>query len=99
MRFPILRSIAVLLWAGVLAGVVVAAGLTMGYYGWPVFGAAMVAGLAGGLPLGLWTAGRMRATPPLVRPESPTMDPDAARREADPKLNVAYPPAPAQGEA
>jgi hypothetical protein len=99
MRFPVLRSTMVPLAAGSLAGAVVIAGLTLGYYAWPLFALAAVLGLAAGVPLGLWTVRQMRAAPPIRRPASPSMDPEAARREVNPMARVSYPPARSQGQA
>ena len=99
MRFPILRSILIAVAAGTVAGAVVIAGLSFGLYGWPVFVVATVSGFAGGIPLGLRAARRMRAAPPIRRPASPSMDPEAAWREVNPMARVPYPPARTQGRA
>lgn len=97
MRFPILRSIIAPVAGAVVAGTVVIAGLSLGFYAWPLFVLALGAGVVLGLPIGMWTVRRMRATAPISRPASPSMDPDAAQREVKPWLRVAYPPAASQG--
>ncbi|MDO9640018.1 MAG: hypothetical protein Q7J44_15885 [Pseudotabrizicola sp.] len=99
MAFPYLRSTVVPLAVAVAAGIVIIAGLTAGYYGWQLFVIAGLVGLATGVPFGLWNVRRMRATPPLPRPASPTMDPSAAIREVDPRRAEPYPPATDQGRA
>ena len=99
MTFPYLRSTILPLAVGVVAGAVIIAGLSAGYYGWQVFAVAGVVGLAIGVPFGLWNVRRMRETTPIVRPESPTMDPSAAARQVDPRRAEPYPPAPDQGQA
>ena len=98
MAFPYLRSTIVPLAVGCVAGAVIIAGLTAGYYGWQVFAVAGVLGAAIGVPFGLWNVRRMRATPPLTRPESPTMDPSASIREVAPARAEPYPPPPDQGK-
>jgi hypothetical protein len=97
MTFPYLRSTMVPLAIGCFAGAVVIAGLTAGYYGWQLFAIAGLVGVALGVPFGLWNVRRMRATKPLDRPESPTMDPSASLREVYPYRGEPYPPAPDQG--
>ncbi|PJF08922.1 hypothetical protein [Pseudorhodobacter sp. MZDSW-24AT] len=99
MAFPYLRSTIVPIAVGCFAGAAIIAGLTAGLYGWQLFAAAAIIGLAAGIPAGLWSARRMRETDPLPRPESPTMDPSAAAREVDPRRAEPYPPAPDQGKA
>lgn len=99
MAFPYLRSTVVALAVACAAGVVIIAGLTAGYYGWQVFAVAGLIGIIAGVPFGLWNVRRMRATRPLSRPASPTMDPGAAMREVDPLRAEPYPPAPDQGRA
>lgn len=99
MAFPYLRSTVVPLAIGCFAGVAVIAGLTAGLYGWQLFAVAGIIGLAAGIPFGLWSVRRMRATEPLTRPESPTMDPSASVREMDSSRAEPYPPAPDQGRA
>jgi hypothetical protein len=98
MAFPYLRSTIVPLAVGCITGAVIIAGLTAGYYGWQVFALAGVMGVALGVPLGLWNVRRMRATAPLIRPESPTMDPSASVREVEPRRAEPYPSAPDQGK-
>lgn len=97
MAFPYLRSTIVPLAVGCFAGVAIIAGLSFGIYGWQLFAIAIAIGIVVGVPFGLWTSRRMRATEPLTRPESPTMDPSAAIREMDPSRAEPYPPAPDQG--
>lgn len=97
MAFPYLRSTILPLVIGCVAGIVVIAGLTAGFYGWQLFAVAVITGVIVGVPFGLWNVRRMRATPPLTRPASPTMDPSAAAREMDPGRAEPYPPAPDQG--
>lgn len=97
MTFPYLRSTIVPLAVGCITGAVIIAGLTAGYYSWQLFAVAGAAGVLLGVPFGLWNVRRMRATTPLSRPESPTMDPSAAIREVDPRRAEPYPPAPDQG--
>ena len=97
MTFPYLRSTILPLAVGCVAGAVIIAGLTAGYYGWQVFAVAGVVGLLVGVPIGLWNVRRMRATTPIQRPESPTMDPSASARQVDPSRAEPYPPAPDQG--
>ncbi|MDO8884000.1 hypothetical protein, partial [Pseudotabrizicola sp.] len=97
--FPYLRSTIVPLAVGCVAGAVIIAGLTAGFYGWQLFAVAGVIGLAAGVPFGLWNVRRMRATDPLIRPESATMDPTASARAIDPRRAEPYPAAPDQGQA
>ncbi|MFN7223992.1 MAG: hypothetical protein ACK4MS_08235 [Paracoccaceae bacterium] len=99
MTFPYLRSMMVPLAVGCFAGSTIIAGLTAGFYGWQLFAVAGLVGLAAGVPFGLWNVRRMRATAPLIRPESPTMDPSASIREVSPRRAEPYPPAPDQGRA
>ncbi len=98
MAFPYLRSVILPIAVTCIAGVVIIAGLSAGFYGWQVFAAAGVVGLAVGVPFGLWNVRRMRASTPLVRPESPTMDPSASAREVNPRRAEPYPPAVDQGQ-
>lgn len=97
MRFPVLRSMMVPLATGSIAGAVVIAGLTLGYYAWPLFAMALVLGPVGGVPMGLWTVRQMRAARPILRPASPSMDPEASWREVNAMARVPYPPARTQG--
>lgn len=97
MAFPYLRSTIVPLTVACITGVGVIAGLSAGLYGWQVFAVALSIGIVLGVPFGLWNVRRMRATKPLTRPESPTMDPNAAAREVNPHRKEAYPPAVDQG--
>jgi hypothetical protein len=99
MTFPYLRSTILPLTVGCIAGAVVIAGLTAGVYSWQLFAAAIAIGLVIGVPFGLWSVRRMRATPPIPRPESPTMDPDAAARAVNPRRPEPYPEAADQGRA
>lgn len=99
MTFPYLRSTILPLTVGCIAGAVVIAGLTAGVYSWKLFAAAIAIGLAVGVPAGLWSVRRMRATTALTRPESPTMDPDAAARAVNPRRPEPYPAATDQGRA
>ena len=98
MAFPYLRSTVVPLSVACLAGAIIIAGLTGGYYGWPLFAIAGGIGVVVGVPFGLWNVRRMRGTTPLSRPESPTMDPSASIREVNPRRAEPYPPAPEQGK-
>jgi hypothetical protein len=93
MHFPYLRSTILPLTVGCIAGAAVIVGLTAGYYSWQLFAVACAIGLVVGVPVGLWSVRRMRATRPLTRPESPTMDPDAAARAVNPHRPEPYPPA------
>ncbi|MFN3847593.1 MAG: hypothetical protein ACK4RZ_17490 [Paracoccaceae bacterium] len=97
MSFPYLRSTIVPLAIACFAGAAIIVGLTAGYYGWQLFAVAGVIGVAAGVPFGLWNVRRMRATDPLIRPESPTMDPSASIREVNPHRAEPYPAAPDQG--
>jgi ABC-type proline/glycine betaine transport system permease subunit len=99
MKFPYLRSTIVPLSIGCVAGVVVIAGLTAGYYGWQLFVIAGIIGVLIGVPFGIWSVRRMREADALTRPESPTMDPTASARAVDPRRAEPYPPAPDQGRA
>jgi hypothetical protein len=99
MTFPYLRSTILPLTVGCIAGAVVIAGLTAGIYSWKLFAAAIAIGVVTGVPFGLWSVRRMRATPPIPRPESPTMDPDAAARAVNPHRPEPYPAAADQGQA
>lgn len=94
--FAPLRTTMVTLWMACIAGTVVVLGLAAGFVSWWLFALAAVIGVVLGAPLGLWNARRMRQSPPNIRPESPSMDPDAARRAVDPFRPEPYPPAPAQ---
>ncbi|MBN8290399.1 hypothetical protein JI664_00315 [Rhodobacter sp. NTK016B] len=91
-----LRSTMATVAAACVAGAVVIAGLAYGFYDWRLFVAAAVAGVVIGVPAGIWIAHRMRATPPLPRPETAVNDPDAAQREVAPHRARPYPPAPDQ---
>jgi len=51
--FPHLRLLLVSLWTSSIAGVVVIAGLTLGYYTWQTFLWAVIAGLVLGVPAAL----------------------------------------------
>ncbi|MFN4100795.1 MAG: hypothetical protein ACK4GT_13545 [Pararhodobacter sp.] len=88
-----LRSGMAALTAACVAGGVVVGGLVAGWYDWRLFVLAGVVGLVVGIPLGIWIAFMMRVQPPLAQPESPTTDPDAARRAVDPGRREPYPPA------
>lgn len=99
MAFPYLRSTILPLTISCIAGAVVIAGLTAGYYSWKLFAVATAAGVILGIPFGLWNVRRMREATPLARPESPTMDPDSAARAVNPHRAEPYPPAPDQGRA
>lgn len=99
MAFPYLRSTVVPLAVACAAGFVIIAGLSLGTYSWQLFALAGLIGAIVGVPIGLWNVRRMRATPPLSRPASPTMDPSASAREMDPRRAEPYPPAPDQGRA
>ncbi len=99
MTFPYLRSTIVPLAVACFAGAAIIAGLSAGFYGWPLFAVAGLVGLAAGVPFGLWNVRRMRDTDPLIRPESPTMDPSASIRAINARQAEPYPPAPDQGKA
>ncbi|PTX04021.1 hypothetical protein [Pararhodobacter aggregans] len=88
-----LRSTMATLAVACIAGALVIAGLAFGWYDWRLFALAGVAGLVIGVPLGIAIARRMRAQPPLPRPEGAAYDPEAAQRAVDPSRPVAYPPA------
>ncbi|WP_146195145.1 hypothetical protein [Pararhodobacter marinus] len=91
-----LRSTMATIAAACVAGAVVIVGLALGYIDWRLFAAAAVIGVVVGVPVGIWIAHRMRATPPLPRPETAVSDPDAAQREVAPDYPRPYPPAPDQ---
>ncbi|MCA0206453.1 hypothetical protein [Pararhodobacter sp.] len=88
-----LRSTMATLAVSCIAGAVVIAGLAVGWYDWRLFVLAGALGLVTGVPLGIYIARRMRAQPPLPRPEGAAYDPEAAQRAVDPSRPVAYPPA------
>lgn len=50
---PPLRTLLVTLWVACIAGALVIAGLSLGYYGWRTFAVAAAGGLLVGLPAGL----------------------------------------------
>jgi len=88
-----LRSMMATLAVACVAGGVVIGGLAAGWYDWRLFVLAALAGVVIGIPLGIWIAFMMRVQPPLAQPESPTTDPDAARRAVSPDRIEPYPPA------
>ena len=58
--FPHLRILLVSLWASCVAGAVVIAGLSQGYYDWLTFAWAVVFGIAIGVPAGLLNWAHLR---------------------------------------
>jgi hypothetical protein len=58
--FPHLRFLLVSLWTSSIAGAVLIAGLSMGYYGWSTFLWAGLIGLLIGVPAGLFNWAYLR---------------------------------------
>ncbi|MBZ4021836.1 hypothetical protein CKO11_05095 [Rhodobacter sp. TJ_12] len=83
----------------VTTGAVIVLGLTAGYHDWMLFAAAATFGFFAGGAFGLIIARWLREAPTPLRPASPSMDPEAARRAVEPRARVGYPPAPQQGTA
>lgn len=91
-----LRTTVVPISIGVIAGVIVITGLAIGLVLWQLFLAAALIGVALGAPLGIWVSRKMRRTPPVERPASASMDPEAARRAVTDAHPAPYPAAPDQ---
>lgn len=88
-----LRSTVVPISVSVFAGIVVILGLALGLVLWQLFAVAALIGVVVGAPLGIWVSRRMRRTPPIERPASPAMDPEAARRAVTDDHPAPYPAA------
>lgn len=58
------RLIFIPLWALCIAGVVVTAGLVLGFFTWLTFVVAAIVGLAIGIPVGLWNTKKLRRQDP-----------------------------------
>lgn len=59
-----LRTFMVFLWVACIAGAAVVAALSLGWVGWVPFAASGVLGLVLGIPLGLWSARRIKQENP-----------------------------------
>ncbi|MEC7765174.1 MAG: hypothetical protein VX874_24935 [Pseudomonadota bacterium] len=58
------RLLFIPLWALCIAGVVVVAGLVLGFFTWLTFLVAAIIGLAIGIPAGLWNTRKVRRDDP-----------------------------------
>ncbi|PTV97482.1 hypothetical protein C8J27_101598 [Rhodobacter aestuarii] len=99
MRLPLMRLTVVSVSMAVTTGAVIVLGLTAGYHDWMLFAVAATFGFVVGGAFGLIFARWLREAQTPLRPESPSMDPEAARRAVRPQARVAYPPAPQQSIA
>ena len=59
-----LRTFMIVLWVACIAGAAVVAALSLGWVGWVPFAASGVLGLVLGIPIGLWSARRIKKEDP-----------------------------------
>ena len=72
-----LRTFMVVLWAACIAGAAVIAALSLGWVGWMAFAVSGALGLILGVPLGLWTAHKIKRDDPAWPPRRDGWPPQA----------------------